>query len=79
MFAPRDTMYTTLTTAPGEIAFSWTMFLDIPIIVALKHIWQTWKSKINMESIEENSKTAHHDYTIGEQILLTSDNPLKLQ
>lgn len=79
MHAMRTTVATTLGSAPGSLAFSRDMFLNVPLVAD----WNTIACK-REQHVNENLRRANkrrrrqYDYAPGEQVLKKVHNPTKL-
>ena len=63
-------MHKTFGVSPGAIAFHCDMFLPIPIITDIKLLRSRRQSVIDKDSLKENKRRKHHDYNIGDQIMI---------
>jgi len=54
------------------------MILDIPIIADLEYIHNKWQVLIDKNLRRLNLARRHHDYAVGEEILVLAYDPAKL-
>ena len=77
-YATRCAIHQTLQISPGALVFQRDMILDIPIIADLEYIKNKRQVLID-ENLRPHNLTRHsHDYTVGEEILVLTYNPSKL-
>jgi hypothetical protein len=73
--AMRITVTTTLSSAPGSLAFARDMFLNVPLVAD----WQTIAGKrehhVNKNLRRANQKRWQYDYAAGEQVPKKVHNP----
>ena len=71
----RTTVATTLGSAPGALASSRDMFLNVPLIAD----WQAIARVREHQNLRRaNRKRCHYDYAPGQQVLKKVHNPTKL-
>jgi hypothetical protein len=78
MHAMRTTVATTLGSAPGALAFSRDMFLNVPLIADWQAIARVREHHVNENLRRANRKRCHYDYAPGQQVLKKVHNPSKL-
>ena len=78
MHAMRTTVATTLGSAPGALAFSRDMFLNVPLIADWQAIARMHEHHVNENLRRANRKRCHYDYAPGQQVLKKVHNPTKL-
>eukprot|EP00804_Cyclotella_cryptica_P018077 CCRYP_017618-RF/>CCRYP_017618-RF protein AED:0.32 eAED:0.31 QI:0/0/0/1/0/0/2/0/448 len=78
MHAMRTTVATTLGSAPGALAFSRDMFLNVPLIADWQAIARVREHHVNENLRRANRKRCHYDYAPGQQVLKKVHNPTKL-
>ena len=72
------TVATTLGSAPGALAFSMDMFLNVPQIADWQAIACACQHHANENVRHANRKQCHYDYAPGQQVLKKVHNPTKL-
>ena len=77
-YSARTAIHTTMENAPGAIAFSRDMLLNIPLIADLYILQQNRRLLINKQLIKANRKRISHDYRQGEEVLILAYKPDKL-
>ena len=78
-YAVRATVHHTLKYSPGALVFGRDMILDIPVIADLRAITQHRQQIIDKRTIEQNRKRLYHDYQPGDEVLMLTYNPSKLE
>ncbi|KAL7503526.1 hypothetical protein ACHAXN_001305 [Cyclotella atomus] len=78
MHAMRTTVATTLGSAPGSLAFSRDMFLNVPLVADWKTIARKREQHVNENLRRANKKRRQYDYAPGQEILKKAHNPTKL-
>ena len=78
MHAMRATVMTTLGSAPGSLAFSRDMFLNLPLVADWQTIAKHREQRINDDLHRANRKRRQHDYAPGQLVLKTVHEPTKL-
>jgi Fructose-1-phosphate kinase and related fructose-6-phosphate kinase (PfkB) len=79
MFALRASIHQTLQTSPANIAFGRDMIFNTIKPINFQEIRQKRQHQTNINTEKENNKRINYEYTIGQQILIQTDNPAKLQ
>jgi hypothetical protein len=69
MHAMQTTVATTLGSTPGALAFSWDMFLNIPLIPDWQAIARTYEHHVNENLWRANRKQRQYAYALGQQVL----------
>ena len=65
--------------APGALVFCRDMFINLPIIADLIRIQEHRQELINDNLRRQNLKRREFHYQVGQQVLIKSINPKKLQ
>ncbi len=78
MHAMRTTVATTLGSAPGALAFSRDMFLNVPLIADWQAIARSREHHVNENLRRANRKRRQYDYVVGQQVLKKVHDPTKL-
>ena len=78
MHAMRTTVATTLGSAPGSLAFSRDMFLNVPLVADWQTIARVREQHVNENLRRANRKRRQYDYVSGQQVLKKVHNPTKL-
>ena len=76
MHAMRTTVATTLKSAPGALAFSRDMFLNIPLVADWQAIAKRRERHINKDLQHANRKQQQYDYALGQEVLKKVHNSL---
>ena len=74
-YALRVCIHKTYGVSPGSIVFHRDMLLPLPIIVNLQQLRQRQQVLIDKNNLRENARRRHHDYTIGDQIMILAYKP----
>ena len=74
-YTVRVSIHKTYGLSPGSIVLQRDMLLPIPIIVDLQQLRHRRQVLINQNNIRENKRRRHHDYTIGDQIMILAYKP----
>ena len=69
MHAMRTTVATTLGSAPGALAFSRDMFLNVPLVANWQTIARAREQHVNENLRRANRKRIQYDYVPGQQVL----------
>jgi hypothetical protein len=78
MHAMRTTVATTLGSAPGALAFSRDMFLNVSLIADWQAIARNREHHVNENLRRANKKRRQFDYAFGQRILKKVHDPTKL-
>ena len=78
MHAMRTTGATTLGSAPGSLAFSRDMFLNVPLVADWQAIARAREQHVNENLRRANMKRRQYDYAPGQQVLKKVHQPTKL-
>ncbi len=78
-FAVRSTYHTTLQATPGQLVFGRDMILPIQYIADWQNIKNRKQILINKNNKNENSKRVNYDYKVGDNVLLYTPNPHKME
>jgi hypothetical protein len=65
--------------SPGALVFHRDMLLDIPIIADLEYIRDRRQVLIDESLRRQNLRRRRHDYVVGEEILVLTYDPAKLE
>ena len=76
--AMRITVTTTLSSAPGSLAFARNMFLNVPLVADWQTIARKREQHVNENLRRANQKRRQYDYAAGEQVLKKVHNPTSL-
>jgi hypothetical protein len=66
--AMRITVTTTLSSAPGSLAFARNMFLNVPLVADWQKIARKREQQVNKNLRRANQKRRQYDYAAGEQV-----------
>ena len=72
MHAMRTTVATTLGSAPGSLAFSRDMFLNVPLVADWQTIARVREQHVNENLRRANRKLRQYDYVSGQQVTIES-------
>ena len=78
MHAMRTTVATTIGSAPGSLAFSRDMFLNIPLIADWQAIQARREQFVNDNLLRANRKRRSYDYAPGQKVLKKMHDSTKL-
>ena len=78
-FAVRSTYHTTLQATPGQLVFGRDMIFPIQYVADWQHIKNRKQLLINKNNTSENAKRVDYDYKVGDQVLLYTPNPTKME
>lgn len=78
-YSARSAIHGTLKISPGALVFHRDMLLDIPIIADLQLLQQNRQALIDERLLRDNRRRISHDYQPGNQVLLLTYKPDKLQ
>jgi hypothetical protein len=78
-FASRSTYHTTLCATPGQLVFGRDMIFPIEHVADWQYIKNKKQNKINKNNAEENAKHIDYDYKVGEQVLIFTPDPSKME
>ena len=79
MHATRCSYTHSIGMTPGEMVFHRDMFFDVPIIVDLLAIRDRRQTMIDSNLIRQNEKRREYHYAVGQQVLMKTVNPSKLE
>jgi hypothetical protein len=79
MHAMQTTVATTLGSAPGALAFSRDMFLNVPLIADSQALVSSCEHHVNENLRRANKKLHQYDYAMGQQVLKKVHDPTKLE
>jgi hypothetical protein len=75
----RVAIHSTLKISPGALAFSRDMLLNIPLIADFQLLRDKRQVLINEQLMHANRSHISHDYQPGEEVLILTYKPMKLQ
>ena len=75
----RAAIHSTMKISPGALIFHRDMILDIPIIADLQLLQQQRQALIDKNLMRANRKHISHDYQPGNEVLLLTYKPNKLE
>jgi hypothetical protein len=78
-YSARAAIHTTMKISPGALVFHRDMILDIPIIADLQLLQQQRQALIDRNLMRANRKRISHDYQPGNEVLLLTYKPNKLE
>ena len=78
-FATRAAVHTTFGVSPGALVFQRDMVLPIPLIANYENFRARRQARIDENSCKENLRRRFKDYTAGDEILILSYKPNKLE
>ena len=79
MHAMRCSVSRSLGIAPGSLVFHRDMILDIPLVADLIMIREKRQQLIDENLRRQNAKRRHWDYVAGQQVLIKTVDPTKLE
>ena len=59
--------------SPGSMAFGRDMLLNIPFVAELVTLQNLRQQKIDLRLLKANSKRRHHDFKVGEQVMVREE------
>ena len=74
----RATVHTTMGVSSGALIFQRDMLLNIPILANYEMIRRKRQARIAYNVDRENAKRTRKDYVAGDEVLILSENPRKL-
>ena len=74
-YAIRVCIHKTYGVSPGSIVFHRDMLLPLPIIVDLQQLRHKRQVLIDANNLRENKRRRHHDYTVGDQMMILAYKP----
>ena len=74
----RSSVHGGLQTSPGALVFQRDMLLNIPLIADLQTIQERRQVFINQSLHHANSRRYHHDYQVGEQVMVLRPSKNKM-
>ena len=77
-FSARAAIHSTMKTTPGAIAFSRDMLLNIPFVADLQLLREKRELLVNKQLLQANRSRISHDYQIGDEVLVLTYKPDKL-
>jgi transposase InsO family protein len=77
--AARVAIHSTLKVSPGALAFSRDMLLNIPLIADFQLLRDKRQALIDEQLMRANRSRISHDYQPGEEVLVLTYKPTKLQ
>ena len=77
-YATRASVSRALNTSPGNLVFNRDMFVDVPLISNLAAIRDRRQQLIDENLIRENKKRREFRYQAGQEVLLKSVDPRKM-
>ena len=78
-YAVRVCIHKTYGLSPGSIVFKRDMLLPIPVVVNLEMLRNKRQALIDQNNLRENQRRRHHDYNIGDQIMIITFKPNALE
>lgn len=78
-FAARAAIHTTLGVSPGALVFQRDMVLPIPLIANYENFRARRQARIDNNARAENLRRRFKDYDIGDEVLILSYKPHKLE
>ena len=79
MHATRCSVSRALGTSPGNLVFRRDMFIDLPLVADLIDIQQRRQLRIDENLRRQNAMRREHHYQAGQQVLVKTVNPSKLE
>mmetsp|Transcript_27581 Transcript_27581/g.40549 ORF Transcript_27581/g.40549 Transcript_27581/m.40549 type:complete len:847 (+) Transcript_27581:174-2714(+) len=79
MYATRVQTNRSLGVSPGSLVFQRDMFLDLPLIADIIQIRAKRQVQINRNLERENRKRKNWNYQVGDEVLIKTVNPSKLE
>jgi hypothetical protein len=77
-YSAQAAIHSTLKISAGALVFHRDMFLDIPIIADLQLLQQQQQALIDKNLMRDNRQHISHDYQPGNEVLLLTYKPNKL-
>ena len=78
-YSARTAIHTTLKISPGALAFHRDMLLNIPVFADLQLLRDNRQALIDKQLMLANRSRISHDYQPGEQVLILTYKPDKLE
>jgi len=78
-FAIRSTYHTTLQSTPGQLVFGRDMIFPIQHLADWQEIKNRKQSMIDKHNERENAKRVDYDYKVGDQVLIYTPDPNKME
>jgi hypothetical protein len=78
-FAVQSTYHTTLQSTPGQLVFGRDMIFPINHIADWQLIKNRKQKLIDTNNERENAKRVDYDYKVGEQVLIYTPDPNKME
>ena len=78
-YATRVQTNRSLGVSPGELVYQRDMFIDLPVVVDIMRIRDKRQVVIDENLRRENKRRREHHYRIGDEILIKTDGPEKLE
>ena len=78
-YAIRASIHRTLSISPGAMVFHRDMLQPVPLLVDLQQLRQKRQAVIDYNNMRENRRRQHHDYQPGQEILLLTYEPRKME
>ena len=79
MHVMRCAVSQSLRVSPGNLVFERDMFLDLPLIADLVTIQEKRQLLVNENLRQENARRREWFYEVGQQVLIQTENPAKLE
>ena len=78
-YATRVQTNRSLGVSPGELVYQRDMFINLPVVVDIMRIRDKRQVVIDENLRRENKRRREHHYRIGDEILIKTDGPAKLE
>ena len=75
----RAATHRTYRVSPGTIVFQRDMLLPIPVVTNFHQLRQRRQVQIDQNALRDNTRRHFHDYSPGDEVLLITYKPNKLQ
>ena len=79
VYATRVSVSRTLGTSPGNLVFGRDMFLDVPLLADLVTIRDRRQQLIDENLQRQNARRREYQYTVGQEVLIKTISPNKLE
>ena len=73
-FSSLGYLYTTLQATPGQLVFGRDMLLNLKFVADWEAIKLRKQRDVDKNNSRENSLRIHHDYQVGDKVLITSND-----
>jgi len=79
MYATRIQTNRSLGVSPGSLVYGRDLFIDLPLIADIVSIRDRRQVRIDKNLVRENDKRRMWNYQVGDEVLIKTVNPSKLE